>query len=222
MDERYQRERFHWFVGSAGNPERLAMENNKLSFCKWDLWFKKNYPECIEARKHDSQWHEKPIRTNPETTQITDLVDKGTGRVITTVFHTFWKLEERLVTPRRDGEYLKGGRTSGGENSRVQMKHTPCGDNAGEISELNWRHRNGSYPKLNTDRKEWGSCGTKSMNIMNVQLESEKEKRRGGRRKRSEETMIPELPNLMKTKSMYLRSSTNSEHKKHEENNERA
>lgn len=43
---------------------------------------------------------------------MTDLVDKDTGRVITTVFHMFWKLEERLVTPRRDGEYLKGGQSN--------------------------------------------------------------------------------------------------------------
>lgn len=63
-------------------------------------------------------------------TQMTDLVDKDSGRVITTVFHMFWKLENIDHATERCGDYKKGdSQTSGRENSHVQMKNTLGGIN---------------------------------------------------------------------------------------------
>lgn len=63
---------------------------------------------------------------------MTDLADKDTGRVITTVFRMFQKLEERSVMPWRDAEYIKKGnsQTSEGENRHVQMKTALGGVNS--------------------------------------------------------------------------------------------
>lgn len=44
------------------------------------------------------------IETDPETTQIIELLDKDLKIIINTVFHIFKKLEERLNMLHRDME----------------------------------------------------------------------------------------------------------------------